>query len=250
MSTQQPVNIGPMPRVVRLQEISEADAEGVERKTVKERPILFSGPMVRAILEGRKTQTRRVVKPYPLAFADRFEPCPFRGYGLLGQWAQMDMREHTICGLPGRKYGSQGDLLWVKETWSWSGEICNHEEVIWRADRDYTLIERGGHRWRPSIHMPRWASRITLEIESVRVERLQDITEADAIAEGVERNEGDDPWTHADGWIKYPFDLHAEDFPAVTAKESYQSLWQSINGPGSWDANPWVWVIQFRRVKP
>ena len=99
--------------------------------------------------------------------------------------------------------------------------------------------------WRPSIHMPRWASRITLEITDIRVERLQEISEDDAKAEGVE------PWVIGDGWREYglPPDVEAAGtHPLRSARDSFASLWESINGPGSWKANPWVWVIEFRRV--
>jgi hypothetical protein len=116
----------------------------------------------------------------------------------------------------------------------------------------HVLYAADGKRYgklRPSIFMPREFSRITLEITSVRVERLQDISEADAVAEGVERNVGDAPWTPDDGWLKYPLDAHLEDFPAFTAKDSYRTLWESINGAGSWDANPYVWCVSFKRVE-
>lgn len=220
---------------------------------MKDRPILFSGPMVRAIREGRKTQTRRAIK---------FEWCSSR-----------EALMHQAAFDPAYKcpYGKPGDRLWVRETWGMSFEDIvptgrqfvsggtwgsparpNRKPcVVFRADGDMPDDSPGETAtWCPSIHMPRWVSRITLEIVSVRVERLNDISEKDAIAEGVERNEGVNPWTQTDGWIKYPFDLHAEDFPAVTAKESYHSLWESINGPGSWDLNPWVWVVEFKEVKP
>lgn len=107
-------------------------------------------------------------------------------------------------------------------------------------------------RWRPSIHMPRWASRITLEIAGVRVERLQDISEADAIAEGIERGVG------FPGWYRYPLPGDSEGLaesgrlgkvPTAFPKLAYRALWESINGPGSWDANPWVWVVEFKTVK-
>lgn len=180
---------------------------------MKERPILFSGEMVRAILDGRKTQTRRVVK---------FDWCGSAN-GLLHQ-ASFD---------PAYKcpYGKVGDRLWVRETWAklLSGRIW------YRADGH--SINDGG--WRPSIHMPRWASRITLEITGVWVERLQAIGQNDAFREGVRRA--------ADGrWFNY-----APDGPTHnSARGSFISLWESINGPGSWDANPWVWVIEFKRIQP
>ena len=109
----------------------------------------------------------------------------------------------------------------------------DHDAAVYRAGWDRS---NGGFRWRPSIHMPRWASRITLEIVSVRAERLQDISEADALAEGVEIDESGHA-TRADG------------IAVGGARTAYAELWESINGPGSWAANPWVWVVEFRRVE-
>jgi hypothetical protein len=174
---------------------------------MKERPILFSGPMVRAILDGRKTQTRRVVKLRndscgdPIMPNDPRMPCPF---------------------------GGPGDRLWVKETHGPSAG-----GMVYRADGG-TACPDGG-KWRPSIFMPRWASRITLEVTGVRVERLQDISQADAMAEGVTQG----VYRGLTGSIV----ATCED----QVVEGYRELWQSINGPGSWDANPWVWVVEFKR---
>ena len=178
---------------------------------MKERPILFSGPMVRAILDGRKTQTRQVVKNqerawnfwrmFPTPSGDRFA---FR----------CNITTHDLkC-----TYGQQGDRLWVRETW---------------------MDSRGeDRRWKSPVTMPRWASRITLEVESVRVERLQEISEEDAKAEGI------DGW-HWDGDVLPFVAANRHLHPAVL---KYALLWQSINGPGSWAENPWVWVVTFRRV--
>lgn len=185
------------------------------------KPILFKAHEVRAILSGSQTQMRRVVKPPHLMFFNQ-------GAGdMLGQW---DKRP-----LP---YGLPGDQLWVRE--SFSGPYFEHKtpprdwldiDPIWYwADGD---PEYGD--WtkpKPGIHMPRWASRVTLEITGVRVERLQDISEADAIAEGVFA--GDYEYDNGEG--------------TESAKESYKRLWESINGAGSWDANPWVWVVEFKQV--
>ena len=181
-----------------------------------DRPILFSAPMVRAILAGTKTQTRRVVKPAHKAWMD--QPVTHQ----LGEW---DKRP-----LP---YGKPGDRLWVRETWqAVSGnDRARHIMTHPRPDRgwlEYAATPRDdepAYKWRPSIHMPRWASRITLEVTGVRVERLQDISEADAISEGTPFPCG--------GWVG-----------------GYQKLWESIHGPGSWDLNPWVWVVEFKRVTP
>jgi hypothetical protein len=174
---------------------------------MKERPILFKSDMVRALLDGRKTQTRRICK----------EPV-------------VDGGTATGC-----KFGTVGDHLWIKET------FCRPEYAsgpIYRADipgpesnariyedEDCTCEVK----WKPSIFMPRCASRITLEITGVRVERLQDISEDDAIAEGVNGDE-------------------CQDFDQPLPSMCYQALWESINGSGSWQANPYVWVITFKKV--
>lgn len=195
----------------------------------KERPILFSGPMVRAILECRKTQTRRVVKPQP-------EKSPVRTY----QWKWTPKPKHSVswngpvrvdcphCSIWTKHcpYGTVGDRLWVRET-----HMISFGEIAYAAT-DQHLV--GCDKWRPSIHMPRWASRLTLEITGVRVERLQEISDSDAMAEGVPCEPVFDTDRGIDG--------------QVFARKEFQSLWQSINGPESWAANPWVWVIEFKRI--
>lgn len=172
-----------------------------------ERPILFSAPMVRAILDGTKTQTRRVVKNKP--YTGEPAKCP---------------------------YGAAGDFLWIREKWQRLRDAAGRQIVEYCAG-PFLLDVETHKRWHPSIHMPRWASRITLEVTGVRVERLQDISESDAIAEGIERNVFNDEWS---GYGQF----HGA---ALTPKGSYRALWESINGPGSWDANPWVWVVEFTR---
>lgn len=178
---------------------------------VKERPILFSGPMVRAILEGRKTQTRRVVKAKHLPFLGNL-----LGGFLDGRWNQRPL-----------PYGRPGDRLWVRETWAWCSKARGH--WLYRADdSDLGTCHVKDGRWKPSIHMKRAASRITLEVVAVRVERLQEITPGDAIAEGC------------------PGGDHGDRYAAI---DQYRALWGSINGAGSWAANPWVWVVEFRKVE-
>lgn len=210
---------------------------------MKERPILFSGPMVRAILEGRKTQTRRVVKPQP-EYIEWFEHQ--KGWcGGFGPDAGSGSNPVRMIQCP---YGKPGDRLWVRETWQSFGDSSSirprvpHSCQV-RYDATGTTawckVPKGARgvypamfRSRPSIHMPRWASRITLEVVSVRVERLQEISEADAEAEGVAFMR------------EYP---DADE--TLSARQLYDILWESINGAGSWAANPWVWVVEFRKVE-
>jgi len=209
---------------------------------MKERPILFSAPMVRALLAGTKTQTRRVVsglsKRFPLVNLADVAPSRFSGrfddpasWG----WAYAEDGAHAPLAswLTWCPYGQPGDRLWVRERhapaadcWgAWGrrmdGDSSGPDPVIhYAADGGDPFVER----WRPSIHMPRWASRITLEVGAVRVERLQDISEADAVAEGVYTD------------------------PAAPAYDAYRMLWEQINGAGSWATNPWVWVVEFRQA--
>lgn len=225
---------------------------------MKERPVLFSAPMVRAILEGRKTQTRRVVKnATAIEDIERMAAChPILGDAKHAGGMKID-REMVGCMCGGEltetdivrlwcPFGATGDRMWVKETWrpAWHPEMfCS---VQYAADSSYRkpaiADETRGHRfadmceqsgdhaepWHPSIHMWREFSRLTLEIEGVRVERLQEISEGDAKAEGCE--------------------------PALPVSDKrwvcgYSRLWESINGKGSWSVNPWVWVIEFKRIE-
>jgi len=211
---------------------------------MKERPILFSGPMVRAILDGRKSQTRRVVKPQRHPFGDM----------LTANEVALEFSSGTrSVRCP---YGQPGDRLWVRETFQpIFAEGVEYKDTDWSTGKGYSIryVATDGitdwvdpddnmtNRCKPSIHMPRWASRITLEITGVRVERLQEISEEDAKKEGIE-SEGGDPkmWKSYNpklGWLSV-------DDPAM----SYRTLWESINGPGSWDANPFVWVVEFKRL--
>lgn len=198
---------------------------------MNEKPILFSGPMVRSILEGKKTQTRRIVNPQPEGVAkekdeDRIYPWPESKTG----WRMTNIHNNGNLHLYSYKninckYGKIGDRLWVRETFS----IYRHPTspvVHYRADcgeDDKTL------KWKPSIFMPRWASRINLEVTGVRVERLQDISEEDAIKEGV-------------------YCAIETDENCTAPSECFKRLWESINGAESWKQNPWVWVVEFRKV--
>ncbi len=191
---------------------------------MKERPILFSAPMVRAILAGTKTQTRRVVGGlHPDCHSVRPFGIDFKFYDPFGRLTQA-----TRC-----PYGQPGDRLWVREAWAVPHRYDHlgpsNIPVLGVRTHYAATEERGGLRWRPSIHMCRWASRITLEVTGVRVERLQDISEADAAAEGIP---------------------HSEVSPPDMDTFAFRHLWESINGPGSWDANPWVWVVEFKRAQP
>lgn len=191
---------------------------------MSDRPILFSAPMVRALLAGTKTQTRRVVKFKP------WHQIEERDDGTPWPWMQSDDNNAGVwlrC-----PYGVPGDRLWVRETWAYGvhaiGAVRAYDgPFIYAADG--TTQGRLCDRWRPSIHMPRAASRITLEITHVRVERLQDISEANAFSEGTPG----DLLHRAQGW----------------APRAYRLLWEQINGGGSWDANPWVWVVEFKRAQ-
>lgn len=206
------------------------DASSAQTKLAEAaaRPILFSGPMVRALLAGTKTQTRRLVK------GDKpGQPLDWLDAGLLPVFVS-DPDNH-LC-----PYGAPGDLLIVREQFSGphycSGEPprdWGHDSEIWYwADGD---PEDG--EWskpKPSIHMPRWASRLTLEVTEVRVERLQDISEADAKAEGCERA------------ITLGELIDHQCTTGATYRLGYSALWDQINGDGAWEANPWVWAVSFR----
>lgn len=191
---------------------------------MKERPILFSAPMVRAILAGNKTQTRRVMKPQPAWIGE--PSVPFKT-------PDADPKGIIAC-----TYGQPGDRLWVREStkmrpfFPGSDAICG----AYSADDEPVLNEQGFDLawWYskpacPSIHMPRWACRIVLEIVGVRVERLNEISQADTVAEGMRANTG--PWVHH-------------------TIADFRQLWGEINGKDSWDSNPWVWVVEFKRIDP
>lgn len=243
------------------------------------RPIIFSGQMVRTLLAGNKTQTRRIMKPQPPSVEAVKARCG-AGFSIdPGTWCGahnqfftcgpvQTVRELMGCE-PGSwvcQYGKPGDYLWVREsvwerpdrsprmmregadTWPrciYQADSSSFGRPVWPPQKfDLADIEAAREwckeqKWkaRPSIHMPRWASRLTLHITDVRVERLQDISEEDAKAEGVESP----AYPAADGgWIAYDDGKWADGFAA---------LWESIHGAGSWDANPWLWVISFRVIK-
>jgi hypothetical protein len=223
---------------------------------VKERPILFSGPMVQALLAGTKTQTRRAAK-HPLAQAAQ------RILSYKGQSEFDCVLPDETGGIILCPYGKPGDRLWVRETWAahWmyndvppnEAHSSQPDDNQWfAADPDGTVGTCGcpslGYRgkWRPSIFMPRWASRLLLEITAVRCERLQDISEGDAVAEGITG------LTKDGQTVKYGVGEPSAEWPwtdwQLTAKEAYSLLWGKINGPESWEANPWVWVVEFKVI--
>lgn len=203
---------------------------------MKERPILFNGPMVRAILDGRKTQTRRILKAQPFAVeTSAFGPphvC----------WSENEMPCFEPLDCP---YGQPGDRLWVRETWCCKMDDGNfvydakgeHECYYAATEKDHITKDDGNggvafredgteaSPWVSPLFMPRWASRITLEVTAVRVERLNDISPDDCRAEGMPKDNND-----------------------IGVRYAYGQFWNQINGPGSWHLNPWVWVITFKRV--
>ena len=204
---------------------------------MKERPILFSGPMVRAILQNKKTQTRRVVKPQGAILTDDMA----EAYGITVK----DWTCRTAIPCP---FGSIGTKLWVRETWRRCPKCFGYN---YRADcnrpKNCSACDESLRKWIPSIHMPCWASRITLEITGVRVERLQEISEEDAKADGAER--GIYCGVDDEGPALRSIDCESDERIA-SYRGGFRFLWECINGPGSWEKNPWVWVIEFRRVKP
>jgi len=253
---------------------------------MKHRPILFNGEMVLAILDGRKSQTRRIIKPQPegsnpiVVFA-RTEQTATHWRSLVNGNCEETARIYQC------PYGQPGDRLWVRESWrigAWDEDdgtiaidYCDGPRREWLPipDDDGEKFNRywisccdelarkridpgtdGRYhwepgqsplRWRPSIHMPRWASRITLEIVSVRVERLQDISETDAMAEGIDmESDHASLCINIEDRICGPGD--SDLFKGSAILTVWRKLWRDINGWESWDANPWVWVIEFQKV--
>lgn len=208
---------------------------------MKVRPILFSTPMVQAILEGRKTQTRRVVKPQPPVENIDEEPCIDYDRGvekgsmenpvIYAEWAEWQdefvnnttepIESHCVYS----PFGKEGDVLWVRETWQNSAN-----NVYYHYKADFTEPGKG---WKPSIFMPKDAARIWLKITDVRVERLNNISAEDFQKEGITWNQGEQWEAKYQNAYSYKFKM----------------LWESINGENSWKQNPWVWVIEFERIE-
>ncbi len=237
-------------------------------KTMNERPILFSGEMVRAILGGQKTQTRRIAKlssslPDGKGWVTLVKPGTRAHLPLVdGKWQWKPAAGDDWQPYPDISeycpYGRPGDRLWVRETWAAAISPSSQDDpvefeaqrrgYIYRADCAGEDVLLTGI-WKPSIHMPRKASRLMLEITGVRIERLQDISEADALAEGIEVMDREACLYRHYG---EPFAQSTRDDPrrgmVFSPVDSYETLWTSINGAGSWEANPWVWVVEFNRV--
>lgn len=197
---------------------------------MKEYPIIFSSEMVKAILEDRKSVTRRVVKPQPdengvsyMKNAPLDWESIFREPWSPWKW-DTEEGESISKNCP---YGEPGDVLWVRETWFNDADFGEPPIYIFKAGNEN--YPRGSSPWKPSIHMPRTAARIFLKVTDVRVERIQDITKDDIKAEGIQLGADNGAWN---GW-----------------HDRFQSLWEKINGPGSWHNNPWVWVIEFERIQ-
>lgn len=199
------------------------------------RPILFSAPMVRALLEGRKTQTRRVVKPQPET-GKWIDECNFVASGF-STWKKFDTAAGCECRDVKCPYGKPGDLLWLREAFG----VDLSGGFFYRATDSEGDGDDFDNPWKPSIHMPRRASRLTLEITRVRVERLQAVTELDAYAEGID-TENDPTYLAAAHFLLAGAGSIRGGSPAVCA---YADLWESLHGVGSWDENPHVWVIEF-----
>lgn len=229
--------------------------------TIKERPIMFSGPMVRAILDGRKTQTRRVVKPQPPGGVEiaRLGGDRLPSTGEPMKYHAMTVGQAEDTQWYSSPYGVPGDRLWVRETWKagceWDdekpseidGTHCDGGDIYYPADGRFLAHGYDGQtkdlgtaasadvfgKPRSPLYMPRWASRILLEVTDVRLERVQDISYHDVLAEGISTPNRES--------IEF----------ALQAGQDFQALWDSINAKRghSWESNPWVWVVEFKRIE-
>lgn len=231
---------------------------------MRERPIIMSEASVGAILDGRKTVTRRVVKPS--RHQNRYAKDKYGGWDspqqanqAAGEAACINLRQGNITS----PYGGPGDLLWVKETWrAVERESDGLDGVLFRAGGQFQPIEntreaaefwmdaydngKYGTKWRPSMYMPKWAARIWLEVTKVSVERVQDITEHSAEAEGMERTGGGRYWLSTD---VHP--VNGTRKVRGSARDAFRDLWDEINGKRegcAWSDNPWVWVVHFAHV--
>jgi len=230
---------------------------------IKERPILFSGEMVRAILAGRKTETRRIIKPQP---ERRPVPCGYvaSGWALEGLPNDFGVKGCS-CNEVACPFPDDVERLWVRESFRFYGCGTDDAQIIYADGRTtelgpnsgdvpdeslatyFRMVDKSRKAKRsisvPSIHMPRWASRINLEITKVRAERLQDIDALDALAEGVEGTHVITGTLRESGGRE-----RTGEFIEGCPRDGYAQLWDQINGPGAWDLNPWVWVVEFKRI--
>ncbi|WP_286237941.1 hypothetical protein [Neptuniibacter halophilus] len=209
------------------------------------KPILFSADMVRALLNGQKTQTRRIIKPQPLPHQEWsgwvMESTSRKEIGC-ARWSSDGIGRTSLSdAVYARPPARAGDLLYVRETWRQfdSADECDHMDFPCSCPTNGAPIFRATHddgesAWKPSIHMPRWASRLTLRITSVRVERLQDISQKDAIAEGCDSSES--AAANSTGWYEKPV-------------RAFQRLWESTYSEDNWASNPWVWVVEFEVIQ-
>lgn len=223
---------------------------------MRKRPIIMGAESVRAILEGRKTQTRRVIKPQPRWGNDVVGVKIIDGVVYpMNSFPSQCAYPIYLSGIKEYMYGTKqpygiiGDRLWVRETWA----ECPDGGCLYKADPMFIGCDKSDFAWdwKSSMFMPRWASRITLEITDIRVERVQDITEEDAIAEGIEfysgwEEECGEGYCTGEGWMDYK----SFDYGCSTPKDSYCTLWDSLNAKRgfSWESNPWVWVLTFKVV--
>jgi hypothetical protein len=243
-----------LPRVQEHEPTPSPAGKGERR----ERPILFSAPMVRALLDGRKTQTRRVVKPQPTPEVVDAGVISSGNPAANGVWSWLDSKELEWASTVGDDfrcpYGVPGDVLWVREAWTPVPASAYRmsegvQQTVNPSDPYMAAIYAAGWdrsipKWKPSIHMPRWASRLTLKITDVRVERLNDISEADALAEGLVEYDPTDEDPAEFAWD----DERGRGEVFNNAVSAYRDLWNHINDPGSWAANPWVWAVSFEVV--
>ena len=213
---------------------------------MSDRPILFSAPMVRALLDGRKTQTRRIINPQPTMH--EAGDCTIGGNRGPIDYLMREIYPQYMARF------RKGDRLWVREAWRCNGWASDVATIFYRASEGdgYTAMceqwpvadhkpLRVETKWSPSLHLPRWASRLTLTVTDVRVQRLTECTEEDALAEGVVKAR--------DGYFTVPGVAHPNkafgELSRVTAREMYAALWDVINGSGSWLASPWVVAVTF-----
>jgi len=204
-----------------------------------DRPIIFSGPMVRALLAGRKTQTRRLLNPQPDTFLVDGAECKVEAVHVQGD--ALPRVATGLCLTSQKVPYAKGDRLYVRETWNGQQYAVEDEGPAYTGTQPYAADFKGTPvlKWKPSIHMPRWASRLTLLVDDVRIERLQAISRADAIAEGLSLAS-----SQIEEFWRWPKPYHENLWLSPPA--AYRHLWNELHGPDAWDANPWVVALTFR----